>query len=376
MWQNQTIHKTIIWNFSRGDWMPITIKSPNPDDVFARYLRIANKSDVEKAYAVKGAVFDLDKISAAECVQNVTKGSVFYFQYKTEIKPAAKGKDDKQEVDVVKADRIDFFDFGTAVVDKEKWKKKEDKVPGFETIQEVNCPKCAGNGYLKCDCGGSGTVKCGKCQGKGTIDDARCKGKGTQEVEITYYDGAMNKNRVRKSYQCPECFGAGKLTCTECNGQGTLPCKRCGGRKGQTCKECGGVGKYYSYNLIPVPYKAVSGLDVAIFPSLKLGKFEKEMGQELGEILEKSDAIAIKDVKDLNQKIIEPTLGFFDGQVKSAMNNCAKEFSSLEKGKDTTPKYPIWVFPMIIMECGTKKGNGYQIYAIGTEKSFIVKGTM
>ncbi len=356
--------------------MPITIKSPNADDVFARYLRIAPKKDVEKAYAVKGAVFDLDKISAAENVQNTTKGSVFYFQYKTEIKPVAKGKDDEQTVEIPKADRMEFFDFGSAVVDKENWKKKEDKVPGFKSIHEVNCSKCGGNGFLKCDCGGAGEVKCGKCQGKGTIADARCKGTGKLEVELTVYDGKMSKNRVRKSYQCPECFGAGNLTCSECNGAGKIPCKRCAGKKGQVCKDCGGVGKFYGYSNIPVPYKAVSGLDVQIFSSLKLGKFEQEMGQELAEILEKSDAIAIKDVKDLNQKIIEPTLGFFDGQVKNAMNNCAKEFSSLEKGKDTKPQYPIWVFPLLILDCATKKGSTFQIYAIGTEKSFIVKGTL
>ncbi len=357
--------------------MAITIKSPNADDVFARYLRIAPKKDVEKAYAVKGAVFDLDKISAAESVQNTTKGTVFYFLYKTEIKPAAKGKDDEQQVEIPRADRIDFFDFGTAVVDKEKWKKKEDKVPGFKSIHEVNCSKCSGNGFLKCsDCNGAGETKCGKCQGKGTVEDARCKGTGKQEVELTVYDGGMNKNRVRKSYQCPECFGAGTLTCQECNGSGKIVCKKCGGKKGQVCKECGGVGKLYGYSVIPVPYKAVSGQDVAIFPSLKLGKFEKEMGQELEEILEKSDAVSIKDVKDLNQKVIEPTLGYFDGQIKSAMNNCAKEFSSLEKGKDTKPKYPIWVFPLLILDCATKKGSTYQIYAIGTEKSFIVKGTL
>ncbi len=356
--------------------MAITIKAPNADDIFVRYLRIANKKDVEKAYAVKGAVFDLDKISAAESVQNVTKGAVFYFQYKTEIKPAAKSKEDEQEVAIPKADRIDFFDFGTAVVDKEKWKRKEDKVPGFKSIHEVNCSKCGGNGFLKCECGGAGEMKCNKCQGKGTIADSYCKGEGKLEVELTVYDGSMNKNRVRKSYQCPDCFGAGNLTCPECNGAGKIVCKRCGGKKGQVCKECGGAGKFYAYSMIPVPYRAVSGLDVCIFPSLKLGKFEKEMGQELEEILEKSDAISVKDVKDLNQKFIEPTLGYFDGQVKSAMNNAQKEFSSLEKNKDTKPKYPVWVFPLLILECATKKGSSYQIYAIGTEKSFIVKGTL
>ncbi len=358
--------------------MPITIKSPNADDIFARYLRIATKKDVEKAYAVKGAAFDFDKISAAENVKNVTKGAVFYFQYKTEIKPAAaKGKEDNDQVEIPRADRIDFFDFGSAVVDKENWKKKDDKVPGFTSIHEINCKKCSGNGYLKCeDCGSSGEIKCNKCQGKGTVPDSRCKGKGQLEVELTIYDAGMNKKRVRKSYQCPDCYGVGNLVCSECNGSGKIPCKRCGGKKGQICKECGGVGKFYGYSQIPVPYKMVSGLDVAIFPSLKLGKFEKEMGQELAEILEKSEAIGIKDVADLNQKFIEPTLGFFDGQVKGAMNSCAKEFNSLDKGKDTTPKYPIWVFPLIILDCETSKGSKFQIYAIGTDKSFIVKGTL
>ncbi|OLS13282.1 MAG: Uncharacterized protein RBG13Loki_3065 [Promethearchaeota archaeon CR_4] len=356
--------------------MSITIKAPNADDIFARYLRIAPKKDVEKGYAVKGAVFDLDKISAAESVQNVTKGAVFYYQYKIDIKPVAKSTGDEQQVQVPKADRIDFFDFGSASVDKEKWKKKEDKLPGFKTIRDVSCTKCGGNGYLKCDCGGTGEMKCGKCEGKGTVSDARCKGTGKLEVELTVYDGALNKNRVRKPYQCPECYGAGNLTCPECNGAGKIMCKKCGGKKGLQCKDCGGVGKVYGYAMIPVPYKAVSGLDVGIFPSLKLGKFEKEMGQELEQILEKSDAISIKDVKQLNQKVIEPNLGYIDGPIKNAMNECAKEFSNLEKNKDTKPQYPIWVFPLLILDCKTRKGSSYQIYAIGTEKSFIVRGNL
>src|SRR5271157_43295 len=355
--------------------MPVTIKSPNADEIFDAYKQKAPKKDLEKAYGVKGAVFNIDQITAAEYVQNVQKGCVLYFQYKEGAK-ASKEAAEELYTDPSKVGGITFYDFGTANVQRSSWKKKDDTVPGYKTLKEASCDKCGGNGYTACDCKNTGIQKCSKCDGKGVMQCNTCKGEGTLSTDISVIDAQGAKKNVSKSYNCPDCFGNGTRLCTDCDGTGKVLCSKCKGMKGLPCKECGGTGIYYSYTMIPVPFKSASGLEDAIFPSLKLGKFEKEMGKELEEILPQTDAITVKKIEDLTQKIIEPNLGYFDGAIKTAMGACQKQFKTLEKTPGTKPQLPVWVFPLLILDCKTKKGTTFQVYAIGTEQSFVCKGTL
>ena len=61
--------------------MGITIKSANPDDIWESWKRKASKTQkLEKHYGTKGAVFNLDQVTATEFVKNVSKAAIIYFE--------------------------------------------------------------------------------------------------------------------------------------------------------------------------------------------------------------------------------------------------------------------------------------------------------
>jgi hypothetical protein len=71
--------------------MPVNIKSPNPDDIWDAWKRKNVKTQsLEKHYGIKGAVFKLDDISAAEFVKDVHKATLIYFEVETKITGSGK----------------------------------------------------------------------------------------------------------------------------------------------------------------------------------------------------------------------------------------------------------------------------------------------
>ena len=349
----------------------VVIKSPNADEVFEAFKR-KQGNKLEKHYAVKGAVFQLDNVTSAEFVKGVTKDAIIFFRTKREVKP--QGKTKKIEVVPKKLEKIRFYLFKGSV-NKDEY-KGPDPYPNFESIKPKNCPKCSGKGGTPCKkCDGKGTVACDKCKGTGGATCKACEGKGEITLEIEVVNEKGDKNKKTMKVQCGECFGNKKMFCPECGGSGKQTCKACIGTTITHCGDCEGTGTIYEYNEEPVPYQHVMGINPVLVSSTKL-KIEKEIGMELDKAIEKVNGIKIAKLNDLTQKIIEPNLGYWDSNIKKTVNEAEKIIKQAQKDKDTTVLFPIFIFPMITLNCITKKEKQYEVIAIGADSGFLSFGDL
>ncbi|MFX1450263.1 MAG: hypothetical protein ACFFCM_05450 [Promethearchaeota archaeon] len=349
----------------------MSIKSPVSDDVFTKFINKTTLDKLEKKFAVKGVKFDKAHISAAESVSNVVKSAVFFFR--SAFSPEkAKKLVTEEEADLKKLEKTKFYQFKKNV-DPEAWKGDE-TVPIYNTIAGVNCKNCAGKGFTDCEkCGGTGLIKCKKCEGKGLTTCKKCDGKGQLKIEIEVLDVDTDKKAKKTmNYQCPECYGAGKIPCSDCGGNAQSTCGNCKPNLGKlSCKECNGVGKSYKYKNESVPFILPKGEFV---PHLFFKpELEKHMGEELSEVINSVDGIYIKNLDEMDEKFIKAQLGYWDGDIKSRMSSAKNVFKELEKKKGPeTPKFPIYLFPLLRLEIKTVKGKNFDIFSIGTEKGYDV----
>jgi hypothetical protein len=310
----------------------VRIKTPNLDNIFEKWKETANKKDhktLEKEFGTKGAVFTTDAISAAEYViPPALKGAAIYFSIKKSVAPV-KGK----EEDLVMAPRVSrvtFYDFKSSTIIKDNWKGDE-KVPMYNTITAVACKNCGGKGYTE--------DKCRSCKGSGKIEDTLIVIEGEKQ----------EKQKKPFNYPCADCYGTGKMQ--------------------YQCKECGGHKNLYKYEILPVPFKTVvTGLPI-LHSSLQT-KYEKEIGRDLQDIIEQVEGIKFSNFRDLEDKS-EASLGYWDKDVKRTVSIAGSDYKSHEKDKDTQIVSQIYLFPMIQLNCKTKKGKKFEIYSIGSEASFM-----
>ncbi|TFG23517.1 MAG: hypothetical protein EU532_13410 [Promethearchaeota archaeon] len=311
----------------------VRIKTPNLDDIFEKWKQSAVKKDrkqMEKQFGTKGAVFTLDAISAAEyVVPPALKGAAIYFSIKKTVAPA-KGKDE----DTVMAPRVSretFYSFKSTKVNKDNWKGDE-KVPTYESITAVACKNCSGKGYIEDKC-------------------STCKGSGKIEEDLTVLEGEEQKKQKRTfSYPCGECYGTGKVQ--------------------NPCRECGGHKNLYKYEILPVPFQSVV-TGIPILHSSLQTKYEKEIGKDLQDLIESVEGIKFNNFKELDDKS-EGSLGYWDKNVKKTINAAGNDYKNYEKDKDTQIVTQIYLFPMIQLNCKSKKGKKYEIYSIGSENNFMI----
>jgi len=311
----------------------VRIKSPNLDNIFEKWKQQAGRKDrkqMEKQFGTKGSVFSLDAISAAEYViPPALKGAAIYFSIKKTVAPA-KGKEDNL-VMAPRVSRETYYSFKGKKVTKDNWKGDE-KVPIHESISAVPCKTCSGKGYID--------DKCRSCKGTGKVED-----------NLNVLEGEEQK-KVKKmfTYPCGECFGTGKVQ--------------------NPCSECGGHKNLYKYEIQPVPFQSVvTGIPV-LHSSLQT-KYEKEIGKDLQDLIESVEGIKFNNFKDLENKA-EGSLGYWDKNVKKTINSAGSDHKSYEKDKDTQIVTQIYLFPMIQLNCKSKKGRKFEVYSLGSENKFII----
>lgn len=353
--------------------MPVTIKSPNSDDVWANWKSKASKSQkLEKHYGIKGAVFKLDDITAAEYIKNVTKAAIVYFEKRYEVK-ASNAKIKKEQGDVRDIEKEKFYLIKGRPI-KAEWKAK-DEVPAFESLKAVNCSKCAGKGGNACKkCNGSKLVECPDCDGK-TKNCKYCDGSGKYSVNVTVYNEKNEKLTKKIQVKCKNCYGSGKIACSRCGGTGKIACKNCNATGLNSCGKCNGHGSLFDYEIKPVPFKEESEAEPIILTSIKLSGLEKEMGKEIQKTIEQVEGIVISQPDNqLNQKFIEPNLGYFPKEVGKMIKDAQKEWKSASKDRDINIKPPLYLFPVLALDCETKKGKKFQVICVGSDKRFQVFG--
>lgn len=348
-----------------------TLKSPNLDDVFIKWLNETPITKLEKQFKKKKVAFNKDQISIAETVTDNDKFVICFFQSKRKPGSAVKGKEYK--VDAKKIQKVTFYDFTVSDrVDKDNW-KGNDIVPMLKTLNKTNCPKCSGKGQIACKkCKGNKFIKCGACDGSGYNKCKNCDGIGEIETEIKVLKGEKQKKEKNiQKVQCPTCFGSGKLMCQKCAGSGKVVCPSCKGEGGNGCNDCLGYGVFYNYQEVGVPYKAIAG---GMLPHLIFKKeYEKYLGEKISEVgIEEAAGIKINDIKQLNRKGIEPQLGYWDKSVDKLVSQTKNTFKQLEKDPLDEPKYPIYLFPLLELDCKTPKGKKFQIFSIGTDQKYII----
>ncbi len=349
----------------------MSVKSPNVDDVFAKFINKVSANELEKYFGIKGVKFEKGNISAAESVENVVKSAVFFFRSEATMPKAVAGTLKEYVVDPNKLSKIKFYDFGQKI-EQAEW-KGDATVPLFNSIQKVNCEKCGGLGYIKCkNCDGLGIIKCKKCGGNGQVECKKCKGTGKQSFKVEVLDEKMKKDKKTLDYQCVECFGSGKVLCDACKGIGKQNCSKCGKDFGKLyCKDCKGVGKNFLYRIGPVPFKSA---EKEIVPHLFFQpEFEKKVGDQLSSQITTVNGIFIKDLKDMDEEFVKAQLGYWDGDIRNRMSEAKKVFKDLEKSKGIeVPKFPIYLFPLLKLDVKTPKGKTFNIYSIGTDRGHYV----
>jgi hypothetical protein len=345
----------------------MTIKSPNADEVFDKWINKMKAKDLEKKFKVKKVPFQKSNITAAESVQNVEKHTVFYFQ--SEKKVETSSKTDDKITDAKGVSKVKFYEF-TGAVDSEKWKGKSE-VPLYETLEPVDCQKCKGTGYINCKkCKGERLVSCKSCKGQGAVKCKDCDGKGSKEVTVTILKNGKDKTKKKLTFNCPTCFGTGKLECKKCGGTGRVPCPECKANARYRCDKCKGYGQFFGYSIGTVPFKETG----AVVPHLFFRPdVEKELGYRLSNAITQVDGIQLRDVKKLNDTDVQAQLGFeLDSNAKKLMQNTKKTFENLVKSKVDKPLYPLYIFPVLELDIATPKGKKFKLFSIGSETGYTV----
>ncbi|MHA1145990.1 MAG: hypothetical protein ACTSRW_14705 [Candidatus Helarchaeota archaeon] len=238
----------------------MSVKTPNTDDVFQRFVDKTPAKKLEKKFGKKNVKFEKGLISAAESVQNVDKSACFFFRSKVvQFSDTPTKYKESKLIQSKKLQKVKFYDFHGKKVDPEKW-KGDDEVPMFQSIEAVKCTgKGCTQGKILCsNCKGSGQVTCGKCKGTGSYQCKACAGKGTIGLKVDVVNEKGEKTKKTVTVRCKNCFGEGKIFCVDCVGTGRVTCKKCKGEKHTFCKTCMGEGSLYKYRIEPVPFAAYS----------------------------------------------------------------------------------------------------------------------
>ena len=355
--------------------MAIHIKSPNPDEVWEKWkLKAARSQKLEKYYGIKGAVFNLESITAAEFVKDVNKGAIFYLEKSHDIQVSTKKPEEIVTI-VPKIEKVTFYQFNGKVI-KGEW-KNNDEVPFFKSLTKVTCSECQGSGGIQCKkCKGTGFQTCSKCKGdKQSLTCKTCDGTGNILFEVVVKNEKGKTEKKQSQVRCPDCKTKKHFHCSKCHGSGKNVCGYCDGLGVNTCSNCKGYGVLYKYSIKPVPFKEEHEATPLVLSSLKLSGLESEIGQEIQKAIETVEGIRINTPKkELSQKFIEPTLGYFDKTIKKVANKVEKEWSIAEKDKHINIRGPIYLFPVLVMNCETRKGKKFQVVCIGSDKKFRVFG--
>ncbi len=352
----------------------VTIKSPSSDEIWDIWKnKNAGNRKFQKLYGVKGAAFDLDKVTAAEFVQGIDKGAILFYKKVTKS-GASTAKGEKMQKKPSKVARTNFYEFKSGDIDKSNW-KGDDEVPHLSTLSQTVCSKCKGTGGMKCSkCDGSGYHGCPKCK-VGQIECKECMGSGKLEIDITTINETGGKSKISKSVNCNKCFGKKTIVCDLCGGSTQVYCKTCTGTGRTICPECEGYGYIFTYQVLPVPFKSVSSSDIVMLSSERLGKeVEREIGKELEQAIQNLGTIEINSENDLNKKNINANLGYLDKNVWKIVKTASKDISAAEKADDEKVIFPLYLIPMITLHCTSNKRKSYDVFALGTDDKFRVFG--
>ncbi len=355
----------------------ISIKSANPDVIWENWKqKNAKAQKLEKHYGVKGAVFKLDNITAAEFVKSVEKAIVIYLEKSIDIEPS-KEKIKTEKASVRDVEKEKFYNINGYPI-KSDWKGSSE-VPFYKTLQKQNCSRCNGLGGVSCKkCEGSKLIPCPDCGGN--VEKTKCKaceGTGKVNLEITVINEKQEKTKKNIEVKCNVCMASGKITCAKCGGTGKVSCKYCDGQGIIQCSDCKGYGIFFTYQIKPVPFKKEHESDPVLLSSIKLSGLEKEMGKEIHDAIEQVEAIIIrKPEKDLDQKFIEPSLGYYSKEIGKTVKEASKEWKQSSKKEDINIRLPIYLFPVLVLNCETKKGRTFQVYSLGSDKKFLVFGNI
>ena len=310
----------------------MTIKAPLADDVFDRWLKSKSASDIEKKFGRKP-----NEISPMEVVgKEIHKSPALLFR--TVGRKTAVKKSSKKDVfySYKQLEKETFYKFDKPVKQSE-WKEKFSEVCLYDKVSESNCSDCSGKGV---------EGSCKNCNGSGTV---------VVKVEMLTLPGPKKTKQERK------------VKCGDCHGSGVSP---------NSCKTCEGTGIIYRFPTDLVPFSDAGDIYVfwnqQIEKELSKSKFMKNT--ELMELLEKNNvnAIKIKDLKNLEQKNLEPELGFWDKEASSQVKECKKSFENMEKGGAEDPKFPIEIYPLQRIDIESYKGKKFSVCSVGSADGYIV----
>ena len=132
---------------------------------------------------------------------------------------------------------------------------------------------------------------------------------------------------------------------------------------------CGGHKNQYKYEILPVPFKTVV-TGIPVLHSSGETKYEKQIGDELIKVIDTVEGIRFTDIKELGNKA-KASLGYYNNKIKKTISSASNDYKKYEKDKDSQIQSQIYLFPMIMMSCLSKRGSKFEIYSIGSGNKFI-----
>ena len=76
----------------------------------------------------------------------------------------------------------------------------------------------------------------------------------------------------------------------------------------------------------------------------------------------------------MNRKAVEPNLGYMDKYIEKIIKEAEDHWKESQKKPEVKISLPIYVFPLQVLHCVTKKDRKFDVYSIGSQLKFSVFG--
>ena len=344
----------------------MSINFPNPEEIFAKWLEVAEDKLLSKRY--KSYASKSLSISIPETIKE-SELTVFALLQIEERPAEMDSYEPKATVPMKDLKKYDpFWEFDDQI-ERNDWKGKM-FVRHWSSIKPHNCVNCGGKGYVACECSG-GYMSCRDCKGKLTVPCTNCAGKGSFKEKIDIKHGITGKIRQEEiGFKCSICYGTNTLRCPSCHGSNKIPHSTCGGTGQIQCKDCKGTGQVVDIMEEPVPIRRTV-YDTYVTEYDKSAYHDK-IGEALKGVKHKLPRFEIQDEAHIHIKYLEDFLPAITKSAEKVISKVLKSIDDLNKSKIENWYPPILIFPGLKVTCQTNKGYKFDIICVGDSKNYNV----
>ncbi|MHA1983739.1 MAG: hypothetical protein ACW967_05260 [Candidatus Hodarchaeales archaeon] len=343
------------------------VHSPNPEEVFRKWLETANDKLLSKRF--KKYISKTLSVSSKDTI--ISSETTVFALIQVEERPAdIKSLDPKAVISLKELRKKGPYWEFTSAIEYKDWKGAP-LVIKWDSIKPDDCNHCNGKGFSVCSCS-KGFLTCRQCKGKFSVLCPECGGKAKFTDIINVKISETSRIRKEKvTYNCSTCYGNSKIICNTCGGSGRELHAKCKATAKNRCEYCKGTGKIVELLEEPVPIKR-KVLDKYITPYDKSKKDEEQIIEILKKTKHQIPKYEISDESYLGSKQLDTFLPEISKTVEKFLRNTKKELEILNKRENEAFYPPLYLFPGLELFCQSSKGHKFEIVAIGDEKKYAV----